>query len=132
MILIGLDAPVRLTSIPVFRSPDLSASNLAKTAHRDIYDIFALPCSSGVFVPNGRLRSLKQSYDDISLDDPRYLVMEFGMRTDLKTLHTWAFPSSGSETKICDPNLTVFVNMINGIMDTTHSMVARDGQWSAL
>ena len=58
---------------------------------------------------------LVDTYETLSKQDVNDDVSNFehSLRRNLKSLHTWKYSSGGSETKICDPNLSKFLSMIN-------------------
>lgn len=100
-------------TIPCFVNPNMSASRIATKSHRSLYDVFALPCSPSSYIPNRRIRTLVKCYQELSdhTDDVRNF--EYYMKMDLKSLHTWRYSSGGSETHICNPNLSNYLSMIN-------------------
>lgn len=58
---------------------------------------------------------LVDTYETLSKNDINDDVSNFehSLRQNLKSLHTWKYSSGGSETKVCDPNLSKFLSMIN-------------------
>lgn len=100
---------------PCFINIDFSASDLALNQNRSIYDVFGLPCSPKSYIPNVRLRMLVDTYEALSKQGVNEDVhkFEYSLRQNLKSLHTWKNSSGGSESKICDPNLSKFLSMIN-------------------
>lgn len=113
---------------PCFLNPDMSASGIAVHKYRSFYNVFGLPCCPGGYIPNIRVRELLESYQALSedLEDDVYLF-ENSLRTNLKSLHTWSFSTGGSESKICDPNLRWYLDLINQRVGVCNTFVRKDG-----
>lgn len=75
------------------------------------------PCTEGGFVPNKRIQSLLQMYEQYSSScDESVLKSELYLRTQINLLQSWQYPSGGAETRINDPNLEKVFNLLKNVI----------------
>lgn len=80
----------------------LSASQI-QSKSPSLYDPFLFPCSSNSYIPNDRLRKLR---DSIASGDFLASALEdsdLNLQSKLMYLQSWEFPSGGSESELLDP-----------------------------
>ena len=70
--------------------------------NRSLHDVFYSPCSWNSFLPNQRLRELKESLQSLcacsEIED-----LDYCLQQKLASLQTWKTPPKGSETVLLDP-----------------------------
>ena len=87
---------------------DTSACAIANN-NRDYYDPFTVPCRNEAYIPNTRLRRLKNKLKSAEVLPCNAHSIPL---TIMETQRTWKYPSGGSETIVNHPNLKVFLSTI--------------------
>jgi len=87
---------------------DVSACAIANN-NRDYYDPFTVPCSNEVYIPNTRLRRLRNKLKSAEVLPCSAHSIPL---TIMEMQRTWKYPSGGSETIVNHPNLKVFLSAI--------------------
>ena len=88
---------------------DVSASTIANS-NRFYYDLFTVPCNEDAYIPNIRLRQLKDKFktsEGLSFDAYANILKSMTM------LKTWEYAAGGSEKMVNDPNLKLFLKCIS-------------------
>jgi hypothetical protein len=94
---------------------NISASAVNTNKCRSLYDIFSLPCSPSTYIPNERLRNLYANYTEVSTSsNASEAHWEMHLRMNLVSHHGWNF--SESETVVNNPNLSIYLGMINSML----------------
>ena len=97
---------------------DSSACTIAKS-NRNYYDLFTVPCHDDTYIPNTRLRRLKnkiKSFEVLPCNAYPYLI------NNMKMQRAWEYPLGGSETIVNDPNLMHFLNSILSSYNRDHDI----------
>jgi hypothetical protein len=87
---------------------DTSACAIANN-NRDYYDPFTVPCRNEAYIPNARLRRLKNKLKSAEVLPCNAHSIPLTM---MEMQRTWNYPSGGSETIVNHPNLKVFLSTI--------------------
>lgn len=91
---------------------EFSASVIAHQKNRHLYESFLLPCSSNTFIPNERLRILRNLIADETIDSQLCEDINLHLQEVLLSLRTWKYPSGGSESVLLDPLCSLILNQI--------------------
>lgn len=78
-----------------------SASTVARD-HRSLYDSFHFPCSSNTYIPNERLRMLRDSIANGVFEMGLVEECELRLQDKLLSLQSWEYPIGGSESQLLD------------------------------
>jgi hypothetical protein len=95
---------------------DLSSSSIAKSK-RYYYDLFTVPCCKDAYIPNIRLRQLKDNFN--TSEGPSVKAYE-NILINMNMLTTWKYPVEGSEMMVNDPNLKMFLDCISSAYNQDH------------
>jgi hypothetical protein len=82
----------------------LSASSIM-VKNPSLYDPFLFPCSSNSYIPNNRLKELRDSIEKGNFSIPRLEDCDLNLQSNFMYLQSWASPQEeqGSESLILDP-----------------------------
>ena len=95
---------------------DLSTSSIAKSK-RYYYDLFTVPCCKDAYIPNIRLRQLKDNFNN---SEGLSVTVYQNMLINMNMLTTWKYPVEGSEMMVNDPNLKMFLDYISWAYNQDH------------
>lgn len=130
--MLPLDIPPPPTNVP---SPiadlfhplrDVSASAIANH-NRALYEAFLMPCSSNTFIPNERLRMLRNQIVNGSYGEQLIRKINLVLQEQLLFLKAWEYPAGGSESTLLDPYvIKVILDQVAKQCDNLYVSVTKD------